>query len=303
VKKNKLKVRIANTRLIPIPSDFEIGGELKYVQIPTLQIGGMTLENITAFVSSSKGKFDPASAKMQIGLAALSDVSYALLSGEGSVLFQAAAGGGDLVRSIGTPIPYDSSNWAVAKYGTTKFIAPYRGIGVKASLNDQEVSVDLQWGYPWNLQARSVPVKNPTFALGNHYSYSQLSLGPIQTNIAMGISGQIDTGTTKSDSIVGLQTLYRYDLAVSPADSTISLRPVESVKWQNYTEKVRIPMLEKKIAESSKADENGDKKDPKVSDLISLSVAYSRIEQPDKALPHIIQAHRIEAGGLFYLVT
>ena len=40
--------------LLPLKEDYKNGGEIKYVEIPKLHIGDMTLHNVTAYVTSSE---------------------------------------------------------------------------------------------------------------------------------------------------------------------------------------------------------------------------------------------------------
>ena len=40
--------------LIPVPDDFKVGGEIKYVVIPSINIGGLVLNDVTALISGSE---------------------------------------------------------------------------------------------------------------------------------------------------------------------------------------------------------------------------------------------------------
>ena len=82
-KEHGLDISVTNKRLIPVPDDFSIGGELKTVLIPSLKLSDdagenhLELRDVTAFVANSKTKNISSQVKrdflaeMTIGLGAL----------------------------------------------------------------------------------------------------------------------------------------------------------------------------------------------------------------------------------------
>ena len=53
-KRNELDIKVTNKRLIPVPDDFKVGGEIKYVTIPSINVGDLVLNDVTALISGSE---------------------------------------------------------------------------------------------------------------------------------------------------------------------------------------------------------------------------------------------------------
>ena len=119
VQANGLDVKTTNKKLIPIKEEYNVGGEIKYVEIPKLHIGGMTLHNVTAFVTSSESSFRHIK-EPQIGLGAL-NAAYAILHSQGVVQFMPKNDGKELLSNISDDhIRYNSADWKVVTAGKKK---------------------------------------------------------------------------------------------------------------------------------------------------------------------------------------
>jgi len=141
---NDLEIKTTNKRLIPVPDDFKVGGEIKYVQIPSINVGGLILNDVTALVSGSEkdangGKFDG----MTIGLGAL-PTSYAVLHSKGVIKFS-DDGAGLMSESGAKGVPYQSQNILVGTmgkktlFGKNKILVPAQELIVDASYTGSEV--------------------------------------------------------------------------------------------------------------------------------------------------------------------
>ena len=86
-KQNELDIKVTNKRLIPVPEDFKVGGEIKYVNIPSINIGGLVLNDVTALISGSEKVINGGPLKgITIGLGAI-PTSYAVLNSKGIIKF------------------------------------------------------------------------------------------------------------------------------------------------------------------------------------------------------------------------
>ena len=278
VKANNLKVQTRNQNLIPIPSDYGVGGQLKTVTIPSLKIGDMILTNVQAVVSSSKGMFDSSLGDMQIGLGSL-DVAYTLSPETGKISFAPTAQGNDIVNATGTAIPYDSVGWARVQYGKEKKIAPYRTLIVSSKISGIDVSSVLEAGSEkasitaWDL----LPDTKTRFTAGDHLVYGAIALTGLNTNAWFIKSGRFHFGAHTHDAKIARDILFEYEMSVSPSDQVLSLKKVSGYKWSSLT-KAQIPYLKKQ----TEPDEEGN--EAEASDWSPLYDAYMKSHQYQEAI-------------------
>ena len=278
VKANNLTVYIKNQNLIPVPSDYGVGGQLKTVTIPTLKIGDMILTDVQAFVSSSKGKFDSSLNEMQIGLGAL-DVAYTLSPSTGKISFAPSAQGQDIVKATGTPVSYDYIGWAQVQYGKKKKIAPYRTLIVSSKIAGTDVFSVLEAGSEdtsttaWDL----LPDTKTKFSDGYHMVYGAIDLAGLSTNAWLTKNDGFHFGAHKHDTKIARDVLFEYELSVSPADQTLALKKSSNYSWSSLT-KAKIPYLKKQ----TEPDEEGNQAE--AADWAPLYDAYMSTDQYTEAI-------------------
>jgi tetratricopeptide (TPR) repeat protein len=278
VKANKLKVKIRNKNLIPVPSDYGVGGQLKTVTIPVLKIGDMTLNNVQAFVASSKGKFDRQAKGMQIGLGAL-DVAYTIAPSKGTITFAPSSEGTALVASTGTAISYDRAGWAKVKYAVKKSIAPARSLIISSKISGTDVLSVIEAGSSkksttaWDL----IPEEKTLFSKGKHLVYGTVEASGIKTEGWLEKNGAFHFGAHKHDAKISRDILASYEISVSPTDQTLSLKKGQGEKWGSLAE-AEIPFF----AKQTEADEEGN--EAEASDWSALTKAYKKAEQYENAL-------------------
>ena len=228
---NELEIKTANKRLIPVPDDFKVGGEVKYVVIPSLTIGTMVLNNVTALVNDTKSSHSNVvpNASLSIGLASL-PTSYAIMNSLGVVKFgdDAAA----LASEINaTAVPYKSETVLVgtsgswAPFGQSKVIMPSHSLVVDATFGDQTVATELDFTGTHSLD-KYVAVSSTITSFKNDLRSDWLSIKV----------GDIDMGTAfvsrpverpLSDAVVpvatlGQQVLSQFDIVVDQSNATIA---------------------------------------------------------------------------------
>ena len=98
--------------MIPVPDDFKVGGEIKYVVIPSINVGDLVSNDVTALIAGSEEGFNVGKSKgIEIGLDALS-TSYAIINSKGIIKF--SNDGAGLMNEIGaTGVPYQSTDFLV----------------------------------------------------------------------------------------------------------------------------------------------------------------------------------------------
>jgi tetratricopeptide (TPR) repeat protein len=278
VKANNLKVQIKNQNLIPVPSDYGVGGQLKTVTIPILTIGEMTLTNVQAFVSSSKGKFDSMANGMQIGLGAL-DIAYTISPTKGTISFAPTSEGSALVSGTGTAISYERASWAQVKYGKTKKIAPARSLIITSKISGTDVLSLIEAGSQkksttaWEL----IPDEKNLFSKGKHLVYGTVKAPGVNTNGWLAKNGGFHFGSHIHDAELSRDILFAYELSVSPADQTLSLKKGDGNNWSSLSE-AEIPY----IKTQTEPDEEGN--EAEASDWSALTDAYQKANQYQNAL-------------------
>ena len=141
---NELEIKTTNKRLIPVPDDFKVGGEIKYVVIPSINVGGLVLNDVTALISGSEKDLNNGEKfkGMTLGLGAL-PTSYAVLHSKGVIKF--SNDGAGLMSETGAKgVSYQSSKLLVGTIGKktlssqNKTILPVNSLIVDANFGDSE---------------------------------------------------------------------------------------------------------------------------------------------------------------------
>ena len=256
-KKNKLEIKTTNKRLIPYPTDYKIGGELKYVQIPELHIGNLVLKNVTAYVSSSKGSFGKRNANLQLGMGAIPQLAYAVQNSKGSVTFVSADKGAKLVTDLqGTKHNYQVSKWARVKHGIQKKIAPASSLILKTTVDKRELRSTLDIGSPessvgWGLAPSKIQ---------KHYGDKQSDWYPVKWGDNEATEGWLSRNAVYAAGVheykgkIGANILSRYDFAVNPQTFTVSLKKITEHQWKNAN-KAEIPHYKKQTAPKKEGEE------------------------------------------------
>jgi len=145
-KRNDLEIKVTNKRLIPVPDDFKVGGEIKYVKIPSITLGGLVLNDVTALIAGSEKKINGSAFQgMTIGLGAL-PTSYAVLNSKGVIKF--SDDGAGLMSEVGAKgVPYKSQTVMVGTigekdlFGSKKTLLKANALIVDASFNGSSETV------------------------------------------------------------------------------------------------------------------------------------------------------------------
>jgi len=255
VKSNNLKVEIKNQNLIPFPSDYGVGGQLKTVTIPTLQIGDMTLNNVQALVISSKGYFGTKVKEMQLGLGAL-DVAYKISPGTGTISFAPASEGATLVKGTGTPVSYENVGWAQVRYGKKKKISAARNLLVSTKISGVDVLTAIEAGLggssgiAWDL----IPADTKRFSRGYHQVYGSVSGAGIEESLWFAQIGSYHFSNLVQNATLIRDVLHDYEISVSPSDQTLALKKSVAGKWASLNS-AKIPYLKKQTEPDEEGNE------------------------------------------------
>jgi len=278
VKSNNLKVNIKNQNLIPFPSDYGVGGQIKTVTIPTLKIGEMTLNNVQAMVASSKGKFDSSAGNMHIGLGSL-DVAYTISPSAGTISFAPSEQGNAIVQKTGTALPYENTGWAQVRYGKKKKIAAARNLLITTKISNVDTLTAIEAGsqnkssIAWDTASEN----KKRFSKGRHQLYSQISTTGLEEKGWLTQKSGYHFGSNVHNARLTRDILFDYELSVSPADQTLALKKSETTTWTSLNS-AKIPYLKKQ----TEADEEGNEAD--ASDWSALAKMYYAEDQYKEAL-------------------
>ena len=242
VKANKLEMRTINKRLIPVPSDYKTGGEVKYVTIPTLQIGAITLKNVTALVGGSEVKAIDSTGKFSykqpsIGLGAL-PVSYAIVESEGVIRFTVQDNVAQLLEKVSSTdaitIPYTTSPWLIGRVGARSLTGANQQIlpamSLIADVSFGASSDTVQTLFNFGVTDSTLDKYNPAAATISQYSadvrQDLLDVaveGKVLANTSVERLGMMDIEGTFPMAMLGSNVLAQYDVVVDKTAQTITL--------------------------------------------------------------------------------
>jgi tetratricopeptide (TPR) repeat protein len=250
VSENGLEPKTVNKRLIPVPDDYKVGGELKYVKIPELHIGRLVLVDVVAFVSSSEGRFDGTVEPLQLGMGNITDLAYAILPSEGSIRFSPATQGDELVQKLGgTTIPYKSVDWARVTYGKKKKIAPARSLLVPVMIGNESLTAALDAGMNASTLSWGSSVASDTLRMkgDKQQEWHSVSIEKLEAGEAWMHRKSFGTkGANIHDAVIGANLLYDMDIAVSPLSQLVSFRKADGISYSEK-EQVELQHLQKMV--------------------------------------------------------
>jgi tetratricopeptide (TPR) repeat protein len=246
-------------------SKYKVGGEITYVEIPSLKIGDLELKNVTALVNSSKASVGGVDKKtMVIGMGALPGVAWAVRPSVGKVSFAPAAQGTALLGLVkASPVPYSSVPWDVVKFGNKpgkrwrahKVVAPARNAIVAGKVGGVEVSAALATAggstvaLSKGVKSDLVQRQGDTAELWVPVDVAATSLG--QTWVA--VRGEYDMGNFPSHQAnIGADLLAGYDIAVDPGTSQLALAPAGATVIRADVRPILLDAAVKAVAEADK---------------------------------------------------
>lgn len=264
---NELEIKTTNKRLIPVPDDFKVGGEVKYVVIPSLTISKMVLNNVTALVSDKKSSHSnviPNSA-LSIGLASL-PTSYAIMNSLGVIKFgdDAAA----MASEIGaTAVPYKSETVLVgtsgswAPFGQSKVIMPSHSLVVDATFGDQTVPTELDFTGRNSLDkyvATSSEISSFKYDLRS--DWLSIKVGDIDMGTAF-VGRPVERPLT--DAVVpvatlGQQVLSQFDIVVDQSNATIAFAKHNGIAGFSSIYEMELEKAQAALAPEESEETDGD---------------------------------------------
>ena len=243
-KSNELDIKVTNKRLIPVPDDFKVGGEIKYVTIPSLNVGGMVLNDVTALISGSENKLTSGLTypHMIIGLGAL-PTSYAVLHSKGVIKF--SDDGAGLMKEVGaTGVPYQTRNIQVGTQGkktlsgANKTLLPGHSLIVEASFNGTATSTAIEFDSSGSSLDRYVEASSTISTYSNDLrldwmtpSLGEQSLydGYVSRPVLQPFSDGLNPIAT-----IGHRTLIGYDIVVDKTTETIGMVKHDGFEFTSY---------------------------------------------------------------------
>jgi tetratricopeptide (TPR) repeat protein len=262
---NELEIKTANKRLIPVPDDFKVGGEVKYVVIPSLTIGKMVLNNVTALVEKGNHSNIIPSSDLSIGLASL-PTSYAIMNSLGVVKFgdDAAA----MASEIGaTAVPYKSETVLVgtsgswAPFGQSKVIMPSHSLVIDATFGDQTVPTELDFTGRNSLDkyvATSSEISSFKYDLRS--DWLGIKVGDVDMGNAF-VSRPVERPL--SDAVVpvatlGQQVLSQFDIVVDQSNATIAFAKHEGLAGFSSIYEMELEKAQAALAPEESEETDGD---------------------------------------------
>lgn len=241
---NELDIKVTNKRLIPVPDDFKVGGEIKYVTIPSLNVGGMVLNDVTALISGSENKLTSGVTypHMIIGLGAL-PTSYAVLHSKGVIKF--SDDGAGLMKEVGaTGVPYQTRSIQMGTQGkktlsgANKTLLPGHSLIVEASFNGTPTSTAIEFDSTGSHLDRYVEASSDistysndlrkdwmTPSLGEQSLYNTFVARPVLQPFSDGINPV---------ATIGHSILIGYDIVVDKTTETIGMVKHDGFEFTSY---------------------------------------------------------------------
>ncbi len=258
ISKNNLEVKTINKRLIPVPDDYKIGGEIKIVTIPRIDIGGLHLFDVTAYVSSSESKLSDHD--LMIGLDVL-DLAYSILPSKGVVRFGPLSEGEKFIEDVGgATLDYNSGSWEQSSFTQSSSRKELKSIRHKGALLT-ELSIG-NTTYPVALSStdassalfvpsQSLPPKSPSKFKGDlsiHWLSVQADALELPASWFTAINNPMKTYEKQVIGVIGSDQLHLLDIAVSPSNNKLALNAGTEINYKSI-EKEQLDRLRKEIAQ------------------------------------------------------
>ena len=278
----------------------KLGGTIDWVDIESLTIGGLELKGVRAMVQGSKSDSTISSGEVRIGMAALPELSYAILPSKGVVKFAPADQGATLVSEVGTAIPYTETPWGKVKFGKSKKLQPMRSLEVAAKVGGTDVTVSLDPG----VEGSTVSPEAGVALEGGHNSgdtwhfWLDAEVGGASTSTWFYRNSALERGGYQHQGVLGSDAIGAMDIAVDQAGKTVALAVAkEQVRAdivpdmiayaEKELEKALAEQDEAKEGEEAKASDEGDEesgKDPaRAGAYAALAGTYDTYHRTDKA--------------------
>jgi tetratricopeptide (TPR) repeat protein len=290
VQENGLEVKTANKKLIPLTAEYNLGGEIKYVEIPKLHIGAMTLHNVTAYVTSSDSSLNINVKGPTLGLGSL-NAAYAILQSQGVVQFMPKNDGKELLSNVSKDhIRYNSADWKVITAGKKnkdkiERIQISNNIIVDIeTLEQQKFSVWLNNTIKGN-QLFTISDAAQYGTHGNSYyanvpsTWSSIQFGTtkIPDNWIYVFNEPFATNYLQFEGVLGTDSLSFLDIAVSPIDSLMAIDNIDEYKV-SILENRKLKELRKEVKNMDDVDEGS------ASSLAALEQAVGSSNAAEKNL-------------------
>ena len=290
-KRNELDIKVTNKRLIPVPTDYKVGGEIKYAVIPTLNVGGMVLSNVTGFVIGAEEElFDDKFTEMVIGLAAL-PTSYAVLHSQGIVKF--SDDGAGLMKELGVEgVPYKSAVDMVGTIGKKTLSGKNKHI-----ILGEKLIVDAQFGDSDTVVQTSLKFRNSASILDKYSDatsdintyradvrtdWMTSTVGDLElvpTYVRRYVLKDLIDGLVADSAQIGYDVLIEYDVVVDKTSETIGLSKHDGFQFQTFFDielEIALDNLEAKPDDDSEED-TAEQTDGEQSEKLNVSGLYEVI--------------------------
>ena len=239
VKDQGLKIREGNKKFINLQgkdAKHKLGGEQKYTSIETLQIGGLVLSDVVA--STKKGAalgggntFDGI-----IGLGALpADLGWAIRPSAGHVSFAKGETVSGLASS-GMVVPYVNSDSFTYKYGVEVSLEDAHSLIVQADIGGESIPAVLRTSVAHSNYKTEAPHPaeindrdGDVFLRYHNVSLAESSLG----SLWLSEYTALPEAPQKYRAVLGMNVLHRFDIAVNPVESTVTLTEVTKPTWND----------------------------------------------------------------------
>jgi tetratricopeptide (TPR) repeat protein len=288
--RNALDIKVTNKRLIPVPDDFKLGGEIKYVQIPSLDLGGVVLLDVTAMVatdtSASPINGGLALPDLTIGLGSL-PASYAIMYSQG-VLRISQDGSGLMTEMGATGIPYKSrtilegTQGVKTLSGANKRLLPGKRLIVEASFGEQTVSTELSFNNTGSSLDRYVDISSDIMKYKSDVRKDWLSasIGDNTTahNYVTRVISEPFSDGLNPIATLGSDVLSQFDIVVDKTSQTIGLSAHSGITnfqklYPITLENARAAMIEESPTEETEGSESSDSEEENSPAETALNIA------------------------------
>ena len=271
----------------------------KSVAIDRLAIGGLVLRGVTAVIVEGPTGSGAAPA-MTLGLGALDGVAYAIQPSAGVVRFVPAASGAGLLESVGgTPVAFKTTPPSEGKVGKDKQWLPGATLLVPARFGGAEVTASLDTAVLDTQVRQAVGRAELDAAIGGRtHQRGDVYRHRVEVAVAAGEArdGWVSSTTVRDLSSagvspisrVGMDWLWRVDLAVDPATATLALRPItEPTRTDTLPGQLRDAAAAAEAADTAAAEaakESGEEAGPDAGAWRALAGLHAEAGQYDDAL-------------------
>jgi hypothetical protein len=302
-KENELEIKVTNKRLIPVPDDFRSGGEIKYVEIPELHVGGMILKDVTAFVEGSETKSIQGISNVShsgptIGLGVL-DISYAVLESEGILRVTKTENGPELLKkSNATAIPYKDIPWSIGTVGTPSLTGKTQSIIPGISLiipvtfdNNTEIHAVLSASSSVSVLDSYYPLEGSINKYSADVRSDWLTPNAGGTDLSSSYVQRVAmTSMVENDypmAVLGGNILSNYDLYVDKSSQTLALVATDSRQRSSALEE-ELKRAKEALEAKTDEEENPEESGPNIGGIKKLISLLKKDNQVEATIEHYL---------------